>query len=150
MEVQWLIVFIDDASRLVVGWGISNNATSENSAMVLKQAIMKYGKPRNILTGRDIQFYSSDKNGKAKGETYFQRFLDANEIHHILVHVNHPQICGKVEKFFGEVKSRIKWKNFDNVGDIVHWHNEVKPHLSLDFDNLETSIHAFQRKMHHK
>ena len=145
---KWLIVFIDDASRLVVGWGLFDHATSENSVKVLKEAIEKYGKPRNILTGRDVQFYSTNKEGMAQGENYFQQFLRANKINHILARVNHPQTCGKVERFFGEVKNRIRWKDFDNIADIVTWHNEVKPHESLDLDTLETPIRAFQRKMH--
>jgi putative transposase len=147
---KWLIVFLDDASRFVVGWGLFDHATSENSVKVLKEAMEKYGKPRNMLTGRDTQFYASSKEGKEQGETYFQQFLKANKINHILARVNHPQTCGKIERFFGEVKNRIRWKDFDNVGDIVIWHNEVKPHESLDLDTLETPIRAFQRKMHPK
>jgi putative transposase len=81
---KWLIVFLDDASRLIVGWGIFDNATSENSIKVLKKAIETYGKPKAILSGRDVQFYSSDKKGKASGKNAFQKFLDANKIDHIL------------------------------------------------------------------
>lgn len=145
---QWLIVFIDDASRLVVGWGIFDSATSENSVKVLKEAIKAYGRPRNILTGRDTQFYATTKDGRAQGETYFQKFLKANKIKHILARVNHPQTCGKVERFFGEVKNRIRWKDFDNVDDIIRWHNEIKPHGSLRTEICETPRDAFLRKRH--
>jgi putative transposase len=147
---QWLIVFIDDASRLIVGWGLFDHATSENSVKVLKKAIETYGKPKAILSGRDVQFYSADKKGMSSGKNYFQKFLDANNIDHILARVNHPQTCGKVERFFGEVKNRLRWGDFDNVGDIVRWHNEIKPHGSLREDILETPMQAFVRKMHPK
>jgi hypothetical protein len=33
-----------------------------------------------------------------------------------------------------------------SIGEYVHWHNEVKPHMSLNFEALETPIHAFHRK----
>jgi hypothetical protein len=33
------------------------------------------------------------------------------------------------------------------VDEHVHWHNEVKPHLSLNIEALETPIQAFQRKL---
>jgi putative transposase len=125
-------------------------ATSENSVIVLKEAIQKYGKPKAILTGRDTQFFSSDKRGKPSSENYFQRFLRANNIKHIKARVNHPQTCGKVERQFGEVKKRIfNYKDFNNVADVIKWHNEIKPHLSLNVDTCETPSEAFDRKMHY-
>ena len=147
-----LIVILDDASRLVVGWGLFGRATTDNSLKVLKEAIRRYGKPKAMLTGRDVQFYCSEKyDGGGKGRNDFQLFLEANGIQHILARVNHPQTCGKIERFFGEVKTRInRWKDFATVDEVVQWHNELKPHMSLDFDNLETPVQAFQRKMHYK
>ena len=147
---KWLIVIIDDASRLVVGWGLFDNATSKNSVKVLKEAIKKYGKPKTFLTGRDIQFYASAKNGKETGKTYFQKFLEENGIQHILARVNHPQTCGKIERFFGEVKIRInKWKDFNTVKEVVNWHNNIKPHMSLSEEDLVTPAEAFENKLHH-
>lgn len=43
---KWLMVILDDASRLVVGWGLFDKATSENSVKVIKEAIEKHGRPR--------------------------------------------------------------------------------------------------------
>ena len=148
---KWLIVFMDDASRLVVGWGIFDHATSENSVKVLKEAISKYGKPKSILTGRDVQFYSTTKEGRAQGETYFQKFLHSNGISHVLARVNHPQTCGKIERFFGEVKKRIEaWNDFATVDEVVQWHNNIKPHMSLsDEERLVTPAQAFREKLHH-
>jgi putative transposase len=147
---RWLIVFKDDASRLIVSWGVFDNATSENSVKVLKEGITKYGKPKAMLTGRDTQFYASNKKGKPSGMNYFQKFLNVNHIKHIKARVNHPQTCGKIERQFGEVKRRIfTYKDFDKIEDVVKWHNEVKPHLSLNVDKCETPIEAFERKMHY-
>jgi putative transposase len=147
---EWLIIIKDDASRVVVGWGKFSNATSENSVLVLKNAIKEYGKPKAILTGRDCQFYCTNKEGRAEGKTVFQEFLEANDIKHILARVNHPQTCGKIEREFGEIKKRIfRYGDFSTIGDVVKWHNEVKPHLSLNTAICETPIEAFQRKMHY-
>ena len=149
-ENEWLIVIKDDAARVVVGWGKFGNATSENSVLVLKGAVEKYGRPKAMLTGRDAQFYASDKKGKASGKTLFQKTLEANDIKHILARVNHPQTCGKVEREFGEIKKRIfRYKDFTEIEDVIKWHNEIKPHSSLDVDRCETPIEAFERKMHH-
>lgn len=151
LDKKYLIVFLDDASRLVVGWGLFDNATSENSVKVLKEAISTHGKPKAMLTGRDTQFFSSPKlDRKNEGETYFQKFLKANGIKHVLARVNHPQTCGKIERFFGEVKKRVEWKDFSTVDEIVKWHNEIKPHMSLSSDTeLITPAEAFVTKLHH-
>lgn len=147
---KWLIVILDDASRLIVGWGLFDSATSYNSIKVLKEAIETHGRPKSMLTGRDSQFYASSKKGKPSGKTAFQLFLEANRIQHILARVNHPQTCGKVERIFGEIKIRIeKRHDFETVEETVDWHNNIKPHMSLNLDELETPAQAFQRKMHH-
>ncbi len=147
-----LIVIIDDASRLVVGWGLFEHATSENSVRILKEAIAKYGKPKAMLTGRDTQFYATFKDEREAGETYFQKFLKANHIKHILARVNHPQTCGKVERIFGEIKKRIiTWKDFATVEETINWHNTIKPHMSLSDEEKDvTPIAAFAAKLHTK
>lgn len=45
---------------------------------------------------------------------------------------------GKIERFFGEVERRTP--RFGSVERVVHWHNEIKPHCSLDYDE---PAHAF-------
>jgi len=148
---KWLIVILDDASRLIAGWGLFDSATSENSIKVLKEAISTHGRPKAMLTGHDVQFYASSKKGKPSSKNAFQLFLEANGINHILARVNHPQTCGKVERIFGEIKTRIERRHdFSTVDEVVSWHNEIKPHMSLNLDELETPAQAFQRKMHHK
>ncbi|GEM_PF-4543147 len=46
--------------------------------------------------------------------------------------LKHPQTNGKIERFYGEVERRIR--KFGSIDKIVHWHNVIKPHMSLDFD----------------
>jgi len=68
-----LLVIIDDASRFIVGWGLFNEATTENTIVVTEKAIDVFGKPEAILTDRGCQFYYNfmDK----KGTTKFQENL---------------------------------------------------------------------------
>lgn len=145
---RWLIIFEDDASRLAMSWGEFDEATTKNSIKVLKKGIKKYGKPREMLTGRDSQFYTSEIEGKKQGKTEFQLFLEKEEIVHIVGRVNHPQTNGKQERLFGTVKRH--YHEFKSIDDLMHWYNEVRPHMSLDWDKLETPAQAFKRKMHHK
>jgi putative transposase len=141
----WLIAFIDDASRFVVGWGLFKNATAANSVLVLERAIAAYGAPKAILTGHDVQFCSvQPKTGKLSEPNDFQKFLRERHIKHILGRVNHPQTNGKVERLFGTIKQ--KRKEFPSLEAQFHWYNHVRPHMSLK-DELETPAEAYVRKM---
>jgi putative transposase len=142
---RWWIAAEDDASRLIVGYGEFQDPTAENTIHVLKQAIDKYGRPREILTDRGSQFYANECERREKGISQFERFLADNGIKHILCRVNHPQTNGKLERFYGVYEQ--KRHQFRSIDEYVHWHNEIKPHLSLNIEALETPIQAFQRKL---
>ena len=141
----WLVAYLDDASRFIVGYGVFPEATSAHSVEVLEEAIEKHGRPASILTDRGIQFYAVEADDRLKGLTAFEKYLIEHDIRHVLSRVNHPQTNGKVERFFGTVKAKMKW--FDSVDELMEWYNEVKPHMSLDFEHAETPAEAFIRKM---
>ena len=140
----WWVAYMDDASRLIVGYGIFQDATAENTLQVLKQAIAKYGRPHEILTDRGSQFYANESERHEKGISQFEAHLAENGIKHILCRVNHPQTNGKLERFYGVYEQ--KQHQFKSIDEYVHWHNQIKPHLSLNIETLETPIQAFHRK----
>jgi putative transposase len=88
---RWIIAYMDDASRLIVGYGVFQDATAEHTIQVLKQAIAKHGRPDEMLTDRGSQFYANESERREKGISQFERFLADNGIKHILCRVNHPQ-----------------------------------------------------------
>jgi len=141
---RWWIAALDDASRPIVGYGVFQEATAGNTIRVLKQAIDKYGRPREVLTDRGSQFYANESERREKGVSQFEQYLADNGIKHILCRVNHPQTNGKLERFYGVYDQ--KRHQFKSIDEYVHWHNEVKPHMSLNFEALETPIQAFHRK----
>jgi putative transposase len=140
----WWVAYMDDASRLIVGYGVFYEATAEHTIHVLKQAIDKHGRPREILTDRGSQFYANESERREKGVSQFEAYLTDHDIKHILCRVNHPQTNGKLERFYGVYDQ--KQYQFKSVDEYVHWHNEIKPHLSLNIEALETPIQAFHRK----
>ena len=144
----WLIAYLDDASRYVVGYGLFPEATSEHSVEVLKQAIKNHGKPASILTDRGIQFYANESEERQKGATVFERYLVENEIRQVLARVLHPQTNGKLERFFGTVKRKID--RFDDIDALMRWYNTKRPHMSLNLDVIETPYQAYLRKMPEK
>jgi putative transposase len=141
---RWWIAAEDDASRLIVGYGEFQDPTAENTIRVLKQAITKYGRPREILTDRGSQFYANEGERREKGVSQFEAYLAEQGIKHLLCRVNHPQTNGKLERFYGVYDQ--KRHQFKSIDEYVHWHNEIKPHMSLNWKTLETPIQAFQRK----
>jgi putative transposase len=141
-----MIAYLDDASRFVTGYGLFPEATSQRSLDVLKSAIAKWGKPASILTDRGIQFYAEEAGDRLRGLTVFEKYLIEEDIRHVLSRVNHPQTNGKVERFFGTVKQKLPMFLGD-VDGLVKWYNEVRPHMSLNLDVIETPSQAFLRKM---
>jgi putative transposase len=124
---------------------VFKEATSKHTVEVLHQAIGSYGKPAAILTDRGSQFYASESEYKEKGITAFEDYVMKNDIRHILARVSHPQTNGKLERFYGEVERKLHL--FKNVDELIGWWNNIKPHMSLNFDELETPYKAYLRKM---
>lgn len=56
----YLTAIIDVYSRYVVGWGLSNSLDAIYSHEVLKEAILKHGKPEIINSDQGCQFTCSD------------------------------------------------------------------------------------------
>lgn len=129
-QKKWLIAFMDDSSRLVTCHGVFDSPTTRNTILVLEMGFTRYGIPREILTDHGTQFVSACE--RVVAQHTFKEFLDQHGIKHIVARVKHPQTNGKIERFYGEVERRIK--KFRSIDEIVVWHNEIKPHSSLNYD----------------
>ena len=142
----WLIAYLDDASRFIVGYGVFPEATSERAVEVLGEAVREHGKPASILTDRGMQFYAVEADDRLRGLTVFEKYLIENEIRQVLARASHPQTNGKVERFFGTVKRKLP--SFENDLDrLMTWYNTKRPHMSLNLEVIETPYQAYLRKM---
>ena len=142
---RWLVSYLDDASRFITGFGVFDEATAEHALEVLEGAIKAHGKPASVLTDHGSQFYANEAECRKRGESKFERQMVEKEILHRLARVNHPQTNGKIERFHGEIKAKLHL--FQDMDEFVDWWNNIRPHMSLDWDNLETPVQAFARKM---
>ena len=142
---RWFLAYQDDASRFITGYGVFAEATGDNALAVLRAAMRVHGTPASILTDRGSQFYATEAEARKKGASGFEQKLARLGIRHILARVGHPQTNGKLERFHGEIQR--KQKLFADIHELVHWWNEIRPHMSLDWDSLETPSRAFARKM---
>ena len=135
----WVFAVIDDASRKMLALLEVESATTDWSIEGMKQAL-RHGKIKQCISDHGAQFIHN-----LGGESRFKAFLESQGIKHILCKIKHPQSNGKVEKWFQIYKNHRH--AFTNKEEFLLWYNEVRPHLSLRFEELETPEQAFQRKM---
>ena len=138
-EEIYVFAVIDDASRKMLALLEVKNATTEWSIKGMKQAL-QHGQIKQCISDHGAQFIHN--NG---GESKFKKFLEEQGILQILCKIKHPQSNGKVEKWFQIYKNHRH--AFKTKEEFLTWYNEVRPHLSLNFEILETPQQAFIRKM---
>jgi putative transposase len=140
-----LLAYLDDASRFIVGYGVFDESTTHNAISVLDDCIARYGKPLELLTDHGSQFYANSCEIKAAAISTFQQYLVGRKVNHILGRVHHPQTNGKIERFYETFQSKIMY--FESIEEFITWYNTKRPHMSLNWDELETPIQAFYRKV---
>jgi len=129
---------IDDASRKLLALVETAHATTEASIAGMQEAL-QHGQILQCISDHGSQFI--DNKG---GENKFKAFLEKQSIKQILCRIKHPQSNGKVEKFGDLYKTHRK--AFKTREAFIHWYNNIRPHRSLNFDQLETPEQAYQRK----
>jgi putative transposase len=134
-----LILYEDDASRLIVGFGIFRNATTDNAIDVLNSALSTWGTPKQLMSDHGAQFCADEK------DVYrFTEYLKSNGIQHILARVKHPQSNGKIERLFYTIKHLLD--EGESLEAAVKFYNEERPHMSLENGHLRTPLTAFNEK----
>jgi hypothetical protein len=59
-----------------------------------------------------------------------------------------PPANGKLERFYGVLEGKITHRaQIATIPEYVYWHSPIKPHMSLDWENVITLIQAFYRKL---
>jgi transposase InsO family protein len=91
----YLVAFMDDHSRFLVGYGVYASQSSALVMEVLRAALTSYGLPREILTDNGSQYVTW------RGKSAFSKELDRRGIKHIVATPRRPQTLGKVERFWG-------------------------------------------------
>lgn len=137
-----LLVILDDASRLIVGYGLFSSASAENSLQVFAAAAAKWGLPKQLLTDNGTHFCNTHK--KRDLQHAFHGGVTHAGVHHIFTHVKHPQCNGKNERVFQTIVHEAK--RLGSLERAVTFYNEKRPHMSLRWEALETPLQAFNRK----
>jgi len=130
----YLIAFMDDFSRYVVGHGLFTHQRQDIALEVFGEACARFGKPKEVLTDQGRQYFAW------RGRCEFQKMLAKEGVEHVVARAHHPQTVGKVERFWETLKrelwDRVHPKDLDEararVAHFVAHHNHQRPHQSLD------------------
>jgi len=130
----YLIGFIDDHSRYVVGLDVFRSQTAEHVLEVYRRAVAEYGVPKELLTDQGRQFASW------RGTTRFEAELKKDRVHHLKSRPHHPMTLGKIERFWKtiweEFLARAQFDSFESAGERVRlWvkhYNHRRPHQALE------------------
>ena len=130
---------IDDASRKLLALIETKSVASTDLSIDGIKEAMRHGEIEQAITDHGTQFIKGEDD-----KCRFAEFLEEYGIKHILCRIKHPQSNGKIEKF-GHLYKKHR-KAFKTKEEFMHWYNEIRPHMSLRFDKLETPEQAYQRK----
>ncbi len=140
-----IILFEDDASRFITGYGVFGNATSENSKVVLEDAIQCCGIPKQLMTDHGTQFTSLPRDTCSDPQpNVFQQTLKGYGIQHIKARVKHPQSNGKIERAIKTIQQL--GKHFQCWDAAIDYYNFKRLHSSLENGCLRTPFQAFLDK----
>jgi transposase InsO family protein len=112
-----MITFIDDASRMIMGYRFLPNKTSYETALALEETLRQSGCiPYAIWT---------DNGGEFAG--VFDEIVTIFQIRHIRTEPYNPQQNGKIERFW-RTANRIR---ADRMSAGIERYNEKTPHFAL-------------------
>jgi transposase InsO family protein len=130
----YLVGFLDDHSRFVVGYGLYASPTTVLVIETLRAAIASYGRPEEVLTDNGPQYVTW------RGTSAFRKELDKQGIKHLVAHPKHPRTLGKVERFWGSLwQECLETSVFLDVEDArrrtglwIDHYNFHRPHQGID------------------
>jgi transposase InsO family protein len=129
----YLIGFIDDYSRHMVGLELYRSQTADQVLEVYRRAIGEYGVPKEMLTDRGRQYTNW------RGTTRFERELGKDRVRHIKSQAHHPMTLGKIERFwktiYEEFLVRAQFGSFEEakerIRQWVQYYNHKRPHQGI-------------------
>ncbi len=143
----------DDAPGFVTGYGMSDGATTANAPGVPEGAIGRHGKPAAAMADHGSQSCANEKGARERGAGLSGREPAGPGMRQVLAGVGHPQTNGKPEGPRGETRRKLHGSGetmtgkSDPTGLFMEWHDNQRPHMSLDWEGQETPAQAFARKM---
>ena len=104
----YLVAFLDDHSRFIVGYGLHASQSTALVLEVLRAAIAGFGTPEEVLTDNGTQYVTW------RGKSAFSEGCEKRGIKQIVASPHRPQTLGKIERFWGTLwrdasRRRCSW-----------------------------------------
>ena len=132
----YLVAFMDDHSRFIVGYGLHASQSTALVLEVLRAALISYGTPEEILTDNGSQYVTW------RGQSVFTRELAKRGIKQIVAVParREPQTLGKIERFWGTLwRECVETAVFTDLGDaqrrlglFIDHYNFQRPHQGIE------------------
>jgi transposase InsO family protein len=130
----YLVAFLDDHSRYIVGFGLHASASTALVIEVLRSAIANFGPPEEVLTDNGPQYVTW------RGKSQFSRELESRGIRQVVAKPRRPQTLGKVERFWGTLwRECLQAAVFVDLGEarqriglFVDHYNFQRPHQGIE------------------
>src|SRR6266849_1938180 len=130
----YLVAFLDDHSRFVVGYGLHASQSTALVLEVLRAALTSYGAPEEILTDNGSQYVTW------RGKSAFARELAKRGIRQVVAAPRRPQTLGKIERFWGTLwRDCLESALFIDLGEaqrriglFIDHYNFQRPHQGID------------------
>jgi putative transposase len=129
-----VLLILDDYSRFLVGYALTDSPSSAVATRALRAAIARHGKPEAVRTDRGGAFVAFTKDGD------FARVLESELIDHIVGRSYSPRGGGKVESAVGTLKREL-WECFHfedrdeaerRLAAFVEQYNHRRAHMGID------------------
>ena len=130
----YLVAFMDDHSRFIIGYGLHASQSSALVLEVLRAALTSYGTPQEILTDNGTQYVTW------RGKSVFTRELEKRGIKQVVAAPRRPQTLGKIERFWGTLwRECVATAIFTDLGDaqrrlglFIDHYNFQRPHQGIE------------------
>jgi transposase InsO family protein len=130
----YMVVFLDDHSRFVVGQGVHASSRGAMVQEALEAAIANFGPPEEVLTDNGPQYHSW------RGKSAFTKVLERRGIRHLVSRPRHPQTLGKTERFWGtlwrECMQEAVFQGVEDarqrIGHFIDHYNFQRPHQGIE------------------
>ena len=130
----YLIGFMDDYSRFMVGADLFRSHMAENVLEVFRVAAAEYQPPKEMLTDNGREYVNW------RGTTRFQAEMKKNGTHHFKSRPHHPMTLGKIERFWEsiwqEFLSRAQFESFESARERIRlwikYYNHKRSHQGIE------------------
>jgi transposase InsO family protein len=132
-KYAYVIAFLDDYSRYVVGADLFRSPTAAAVIEVYRIAMGEYQPPKEMLTDNGRQYTTW------RGTSRFEAELQKDRVSHIKSRPQHPMTLGKVERFWStiwqEFLARAPFDSFEAARERIRlwiaYYNHKRPHQGI-------------------